>query len=531
MKKLIYYLFLTLSLITLWGCGEDEFIEPEKPEIFEPEEPEKDDEIRIELQEYTPEKDIIVTRGQTLKIGYAVYNAATDAEIKVSATEGMEAVIIPDGYNPSIMYHYGKISLTASELNADSRITLSVTDGERTASLTVGVEEKTLTVTQRFYETGNEGDIITIPVETNTGYGIKASQWITPVIPRATHTEELQFRIAANTDTPFRSGTVTIKSHESSNPAAPPIEHKIIIVQGEGSITGFTTVADDEVTVDLDAAPNTFAAEAALTVGSVFRRLNIKGESGKLALVRLDFDSPTLKVIDLSGITGWTSVFMNTYFNPEYVEQIILPETITGLEGFAFADYKALTQINLPGALNIGDNAFMGCTSLPVIDLPKAESLGTSAFYECTALTSVNATQVKRIGLHTFDGCKALTSADFPQAVSIGQYAFSGCGKLTSIEFPEATEIYGSAFEDCFALTSVKLPKVTRINEFTFKNCSALRELVLTSKQEITLSPSIAGMGFNPANCELTLDISKEGEVSAGNIWQGYTWKSINFVL
>ena len=222
------------------------------------------------------------------------------------------------------------------------------------------------------------------------------------------------------------------------------------------------------------------------------------------------------------------------------ITALSLPEGLTGISDFAFADCAGLTSVTIPkGVTNIGWGAFERCYELRSLSLPEGlTDIGAFTFWECVGLTSVTIPEgVTDIGECTFWGCNRLTSVTIPGSVnsigvyafsncsrlnsvtlqegltSIGDSAFSGCTMLTSITIPEGlTSIGDYAFADCAGLTSVTIPEgVTDIGECTFRGCYRLSAVKLpeglariehrafcgcTELQSVTLPNSLSGLGY-----------------------------------
>ena len=204
----------------------------------------------------------------------------------------------------------------------------------------------------------------------------------------------------------------------------------------------------------------------------------------------------------------------------------IIPNSVTSIGDYAFADCYGLTSITIPNSVtSIGDNAFSGCHFLTSINIPSSVTcIGDSAFAGCSGLTSITIpASVTSIGRNAFSGCSGLTTivvesentvydsrnncnaiintstkalvagcknTIIPNNVtSIGEGAFAGCSGLTSIIIPNSVTNIGSyAFSGCSGLTSITIPSsVTSIGEYAFQNCSGL--------SSITIPNSITSIG------------------------------------
>ena len=157
-----------------------------------------------------------------------------------------------------------------------------------------------------------------------------------------------------------------------------------------------------------------------------------------------------------------------------------IPNSVTSIGSYAFADCSSLTSITIPNSVtSIGDDAFYGCRSLTSITIPNSvTSIGDGAFSRCSSLTSVTIlNSVTSIGDYAFYWCTSLTSITIPNSVtSIGRHAFWDCSSLTSVTIGNSVTSIGDwAFYECSSLTSVTIGNsVTSIGECAFRDCSSL---------------------------------------------------------
>lgn len=198
---------------------------------------------------------------------------------------------------------------------------------------------------------------------------------------------------------------------------------------------------------------------------------------------------------------------------------ITIPNTVTSIKEYAFANSLGLTTIFIPESVtSIGDDAFKSCwnleefvvsdqnryyssrdgilydkaqTKLWVCPVKKTSatipqtvtSIEKSAFEFCRDLTSITIPdRVTRIGELAFESCSSLQSVTIPESVtSIGASAFMYCTNLMEIAIPEwVTSIEDNTFCGCSSLSSVTIPEsVTSIGSSAFMNCTDLTEIAI----------------------------------------------------
>ncbi|SEQ42477.1 Putative cell wall binding repeat-containing protein [Lachnospiraceae bacterium NE2001] len=119
------------------------------------------------------------------------------------------------------------------------------------------------------------------------------------------------------------------------------------------------------------------------------------------------------------------------------IESVVIPDSITSIEGAAFECCKNLTSISIPDSVT---------------------TLKNDAFYFCINLSSVKLSKnLTSLEDRTFCGCCSLGSITIPNGVTkIGDETFYGCDKFTCIEIPDSVEeINESAFNSCDNLEEI----------------------------------------------------------------------------
>ncbi len=229
------------------------------------------------------------------------------------------------------------------------------------------------------------------------------------------------------------------------------------------------------------------------------------------------------------------------YLNGELLTNAIIPDGVTSIEAYAFANCTSLTSVTiLDGVTTIGKEAFANCISLTSIVIPNSvTSIGEKAFFGCTSLIdmtvpfvgasrsasgssgvfgyifgytlssgtqgtvqqhysygyyhnyyipsslrSVVVTDATKIPYGAFYNCSMLISITIPNSVtSIENNAFRNCNSLPSITIPDSVTSIGSdAFRDCPLMTSITIPdSVTSIGKRAFSYCKSLDSVIIYS--------------------------------------------------
>lgn len=182
------------------------------------------------------------------------------------------------------------------------------------------------------------------------------------------------------------------------------------------------------------------------------------------------------------------------FANHNLITEIILPDTVQGIDEYAFYN-TWMHSITIPDTVeSIGKGAFDLCARLKSFVWPAcAPEVPDYAFSECEDLASVYLPQtVKKIGEEAFSCCPSLTEIQLPQGLrEIGYGAFRG-DRLKSIIIPDSVERIG---EYCFhcndLLETVQMSAHLRsLGMGAFSQCGALRE--------ITLPDSLTDVRDNP---------------------------------
>lgn len=167
---------------------------------------------------------------------------------------------------------------------------------------------------------------------------------------------------------------------------------------------------------------------------------------------------------------------------------IIIPETyrglpVKGIKNEAFKENTVITSVVVNGdLLNIGENAFYGCSSLKSFAIVDKDLISTFHMDSVSSQSRDSNLYIyqNQIGKNAFYNCYELEIIDIPkEIVVIQEFAFSGCKKLKEINVPDNVKAIGSsAFKDCETLESIQiLETVSEIGENLFENCNNLESI------------------------------------------------------
>ena len=179
------------------------------------------------------------------------------------------------------------------------------------------------------------------------------------------------------------------------------------------------------------------------------------------------------------------------YLGEDTITKVVIPEGVTTIEAYAFANLTALKEVVLPSTLTkIGVGAFLGCRNLTKINLENVQFINERAFMGCQ-IKDVKFDKIVAIGSYAFGqqqvgtnqfvrnqfktltlpasaqsldsgaffGITSLTTVNFASdqiKIKLGEYVFAYCSNLTKISV-NAAVIPTGAFYRCVMLSDVTL--------------------------------------------------------------------------
>lgn len=139
--------------------------------------------------------------------------------------------------------------------------------------------------------------------------------------------------------------------------------------------------------------------------------------------------------------------------------EVAVPKGVTAIGAHAFRGNEYLQRVLLPETVKvIGDYAFEGCSALHGIAISSVERLGIGTFWGCTSLRSIVVrVPVREIPWYLFRECSSLEWVSLPNSLrSIGRESFAGCTALSQVEIPRSVmSVEARAFYGCTSLDRV----------------------------------------------------------------------------
>lgn len=179
------------------------------------------------------------------------------------------------------------------------------------------------------------------------------------------------------------------------------------------------------------------------------------------------------------------------------LSNIILPDTISVINDFAFADLENLETVenfeDIDEISSINKGVFRNCNSLSNISLPEnILSVYPNAFCSCYNFNSIDFSNITYIGANAFNGCISLQNLNLSNINNIETGAFKKCIGISSIFIGENVSLPLDEIFTTAGLNNLKVfeisknnKHITKIQDKLFSNSTLLSDVKLNSISSI----------------------------------------------
>lgn len=214
------------------------------------------------------------------------------------------------------------------------------------------------------------------------------------------------------------------------------------------------------------------------TENEIYAELNDGINNNKAVLIKSK--NNTITEYDLTNVAGegrtaYGMLGANCFRDHSNLKKIVIPEGVTQIGRYAFANCTNLMDISLPQSLKKLDNSAFAWDKFATIELPDSlEKIGISCFESCANLTAINIPNgITTLENSTFINCRNLrTLTGGLNVESLGQSVFQNAA-LLSINLPKCSILENTALSTAgngtYTLGSVGHP-VTSIGTNAFWN-------------------------------------------------------------
>ena len=209
-------------------------------------------------------------------------------------------------------------------------------------------------------------------------------------------------------------------------------------------------------------------------------------------------------------LTNIKTLTLPSYFSDHFTNNPYGSTLSENIDGIALLDCKNLKEVR--GYLGeVGNQAFLNCTSLTTVNLSRATSIGEYAFTGCTKLSSIgDFSELKSLGEYAFKNCKALTGSVSIDIANIPDGAFANA-PITELTLGDNVRTIGYEAFAGNRLSTLSARRITSIAQYAFAANTAEDESLNDKGHLNTISlPSIEGIGSNAFQNQMVRDIDDE---------------------
>jgi len=188
------------------------------------------------------------------------------------------------------------------------------------------------------------------------------------------------------------------------------------------------------------------------------------------------------------------TITMSAFAGAVDCKKITLPDTIKGINRYAFEQNKAIETFTLPKeCAYVAAYAFQDCTSLKYFYYYKhctnfshgifKFNTNLTEFARAENDTTEAASPNSFIGKYAFYDCQSLVKVVFPEnCTEIGEEIFNGARSLTEITLPDGIDyIPNHCFEGCTSLITVNLENIISVGYKSFAACTKMESFTFTN--------------------------------------------------
>ena len=221
----------------------------------------------------------------------------------------------------------------------------------------------------------------------------------------------------------------------------------------------------------------------------------------------------------------------SSFWDNQFIEKVILPETLENFGGDTFYNCKNLKEINIPKSVKLmGDNPFAGCPKIKVSNESPYFFYENGVLYTYDKKTLIYCSvigkedkfiipdEVSILGKHSFYLCDRFHEITIPSSViKIKNNPFSGCNHLKLINNSPFYNIVDSVIYNKFktavvgCLNNIKtdelklLDTTKTINRNSFWNCKGINKIIFPE--------NLIDIGYNPfVGCDNIHFVSKSNK-------------------